>query len=626
MAQFQPYVLQVHGPLNLKTGPWAGGWRGVPRTPEEADQQHEPLMGSAGEAGRMRALPRLGVWQIITAILSLLALALLLTMLFHGDGRINTWSNAKSMHFTRDRSTWAWVSIFPSQVYSNQQPAALAQWYRTVDGVLEKPALAADPAERHGFQIAGGFGILTNISSNVYLSALVVLYLLSTLDAAWLGVDSAAERLQKPVYFTWVTVTVGVLFVLIHTLQKFGTWHDVEWGADANKVSVRFSWEAGASLLYSTIVVGMYIIHVNVKNGVLHPLFAGVEVSSSSSSAASPKSAPHQHWLGTAEHGPVGHEASVIFAASFFLLVMGLLGDTRATVLETEAQLLILCAVGLSVLTLVSMRVRAYCTWVQEHFMRSKGDSPAYHEKQAAMIAFVLQLTDVITIAVSVVLAWLAFSVLGTMYDSADSNLLYVVTVVVTGSFLLIRAAELFTDLLARSSVASSIPSMRASVWPSAAFFAQYLLSVFVLLVVLFAFLFTANHGAENLRKLESMSYLGMRSGDVQLNTQCAANGVQHNKMLHEFLAVRDDATYDSVPLGTNNPVTFKVFAWTRWWQLELASTGGSQGPALYFCSTGLEQEFGRCAQQYALKPGKPFDETFQAFVDKAKTNNLVSA
>jgi hypothetical protein len=36
-----------------------------------------------------------------------------------------------------------------------------------------------------------------------------------------------------------------------------------------------------------------------------------------------------------------------VFAVSFSLLIMGLLGDTRSTVLETEAQLLVLCAVGL---------------------------------------------------------------------------------------------------------------------------------------------------------------------------------------------------------------------------------------------------------------------------------------
>ena len=253
--------------------------------------------------------------------------------------------------------------------------------------------------------------------------------------------------------------------------------------------------------------------------------------------------------------------------------------------------------------------------------MRSEGTGAGFHEQQSLMIGFVLQLADLITIVVSVVLAWLAFSVLATMYDSTDSNLLYVVTVVVAGAFLLIRVAEVLSDLLASTSVAS----MLGSVWSSRAFFAYYLVSVFVLLVVLFAFLFTHNHGAETLRKLESMQYLGMRLADVRPNTQCAANGVQNNKMLHEFLAMRDDATYDAVPLGANNPVTFKVFAWTRWWQLELASTAGKQGPALYFCATGLDQEFGRCAQQYALKPGKAFDDSFQAFVDKVKDSNLVA-
>ena len=58
-----------------------------------------------------------------------------------------------------------------------------------------------------------------------------------------------------------------------------------------------------------------------------------------------------------------------MFAVSFSLLIMGLLGDTRSTVLETEAQLLVLCAVGLSVITLLSMRIRAYFDYVQDIFM-----------------------------------------------------------------------------------------------------------------------------------------------------------------------------------------------------------------------------------------------------------------
>ena len=82
----------------------------------------------------------------------------------------------------------------------------------------------------------------------------------------------------------------------------------------------------------------MYIVYVNVKNGVWYSLMPGIDEHYSSK-----KFQRVDFWLtGTEESGPVSKEANVIFAASFFLLIMALLGDTRSTVLETEAQLLIL--------------------------------------------------------------------------------------------------------------------------------------------------------------------------------------------------------------------------------------------------------------------------------------------
>lgn len=65
--------------------------------------------------------------------------------------------------------------------------------YRTVDGVLDKKDVSAD--EAHGFQINGDFGILTNISTNGYVSTMVVFYFLSTL---WTLNGSATKALINP--------------------------------------------------------------------------------------------------------------------------------------------------------------------------------------------------------------------------------------------------------------------------------------------------------------------------------------------------------------------------------------------------------------------------------------------
>jgi hypothetical protein len=606
MAQYHPFVLQVHRPVvGLRTSGHT-----YTQVAETAD-----VSGGHSESSTSKCAcdwRKAGFWQIVSAILGLLAAALLVSILAFGEGRLNTWTNTKSMHYTRDKNTWSWVSIFPSQVYTNQDPAAGQQWYKTVDGVMQRPAHAANPTEIHGFQIAGGFGILTNISSSVYISTLVVIYVLSLLDSVVLGVEHKDKKLEKPIYFTWVTVMIGVVFVVVHIFQKFGTWHDVTWGAGTQKVPVRFSWEAGASLFYAIVVLTMYILHLNVKNGVWHSLLpAGIETEYKSTKET------RMHWLhvGSEEHGPTSKEASVVFAVAYFLLMMGLLGDTRSTVLETEAQLVILCVVGLSVLTLFAMRVRVYFEWVNVYFMASK-DIPEHHT-HGIMIEFVLKVADFIAIAVSCVLFGVAFNVLAVMFDSQRYNLLYVTVLIVMGMFLLARIAELLSSVLLRASSSTSWS------WHHV-YFAHYVGSITIILCVLFAFLFFENHGHDKLRKLESIQYMGMKASDVAANAKCQSNAVQNNKLLYDFLDVKNDQKFDDITPGLENPVSFKVFAWTRWWQFELRSTTGKQSPALFFCSNGLEQEFGLCAKEYLKRPGVEFEEDFQKTVVVSRDNNLV--
>ena len=82
------------------------------------------------------------------------------------------------------------------------------------------------------------------------------------------------------------------------------------------------------------------------------------------------------------------------------------------------------------------------------------------------------------------------------------------------------------------------------------------------------------------------------------------------------------DEKYSEVPMH-NNPVSFKVFTWTRWWQMQ-AEQGTTQGPGLYFCSTGLKQQFGKCRKQYESIPGNALDDKFNTFVTKIADKNLV--
>ena len=70
----------------------------------------------------------------------------------------------------------------------------------------------------------------------------------------------------------------------------------------------------------------------------------------------------------------------------------------------------------------------------------------------------------------------------------------------------------------------------------------------------------------------------------------------------------------DRKVLEQNNPVNFKVFHWTRWW--EFAQTSPQlQGPVLYLCSLGMDQHFGTCQKQYKAD-AQAFNLDFQPAAD----------
>lgn len=550
--------------------------------------------------------------QFFMIVAGLLALALYGVIQGFTSGRFNKWANAKSMHYTRSKESWTWVSIFPSQVYTNQDLLSQQVTYRVVDGVLD--GAPPSPTELHGFQIASSaFGILTNISSNVYIAALVLIYALSAFDAGILGFNKTSKLMETPVYFTWGSVLVGILFVAVNFFTHFSSWNEERWGSTGD-VDVKYSWEAGASLLYASVALWLYIIHVNVKNRIWYALVPDVEEYSLTSD-----SEPQRSWIGgTQNTGPVDKESTVMFAVSFFLLTMTVLGDTRSTVLETEVQLVILCALGLSMITIISGRVRTYFEYVRYHFLNPSNQKYAggFHEEQSIWIEWMLVLVEGITIAVSGALFSITFHTLATMYDSSDTQLFYWVFLITTAIFLVLRIIQIISYGVNGQTTGGQKSYKK---WEFA-YFAHYLLSMVVIVIVLYYVQLSPNEEfGRNLRERENMQYLAMTN--VESNTVCGATGVQFNNILSSLLDFKDKK-YSEVPMD-HNPVSFKVFAWTRWWQMQ-PEQGTTQGPGLYFCSLGLEQQFGKCRRQYASIPGNALDDNFGKFVTSIADKNLV--
>jgi len=523
------------------------------------------------------------MWRIGMFILAALVLAAFCVQAAMVNGRSNIYSNAKSMHFTRNKRALTWTSIFPSRIYTESQAAKM---YRTVDGVLDQKAQSA--ADEHGFQIAAGFGILTNISAYVYISAVLVIAFLSGVDAGWHTKEYSKE---SHIYFQWFTIATLVVFVSVHLFQTFSVYTHFDWG-DAQKLPITYSWESGYSLMWASPVVVLYIVHLNTKHGSWRPIVSAISDDDYGSQTA-------------VMHGPKNKEASVIFAASFFLLTMALLGDIRSTVLESEVQLLVIAAVSVAVVTVLSMRVRAYFDYIQL-FMHNK-DS----QEHSKMISHALALVDVITLAVTLVLVGVTFNVLGYM-DAAGVDEFFWAVFAVFGVFLALKVVEFAStlyDMYGRSLKHSSY-----KMYLDRVFAFQYCATIF--LIIVFSFVnATTPPLSENLRKLENSQYASMSAVDLRLNDNCKNAGVQSNSLLKTLLGFQSSKKFKDIYPDLNNPVNFKVWAWTRWWQLE-AGSSSTQDATYYLCSVGMEQVFEACRAQYATTPGKALDPTFKTFVN----------
>lgn len=519
------------------------------------------------------------MWRLFMLVLAVLALAAFSVQAAFSNGRSNIYSNAKSMHFTRNKHSLTWTSIFPTRVYTESQAA---KFYRTVDGVLDKmPASAADV---HGFQIAVGFGILTNVSPYVYISALVVIAFLSTMDVVWNGKQHAPKN---HIYFQWLTIGVIVVFGLVYLTKIFYTFTHLDWGAKET-TPVSYSWESGYSLLWAAPVVLLYIVHLNTKHSEWSPIVSGVWPDGKEHTA----------------HGPKSKEATIIFAVSFFLFAMALLGDIRSTVLESEAQLVVISAVSVAVVTVLSMRVRAYFDYVQV-FM-----SMPEMEQHAKMVAHALALVDVITLAVVLVLVGVTFNVLGYM-NAASVYWLFWAVFSVLGLFL---AFQILETVFGMYFTYHQYKDHELKKWMERAFALQYSATIF--LIIVFSFVHSnESHLSEKLRTLENSQYASMSAVDLRPNTLCTNAGVQSNSLLKTFLDLESSKKFKDISPDWNNPVNFKVWAWTRWWQLE-AGAASTLDAKYYLCSVGMEQVFGECRAQYATTPGKALDDTFKTFAN----------
>jgi len=602
MAQYQPFVLQVQRMKpQFSTGPNYVQNPGEEETTPFVRQEYRTEQHNKSEYQPW------SWFRISTGAFCLFALALFFALLAVPLGHIDKMSNAKSMHFTRNTRAFTFWSLLPSQAYAENMEV---QKYRVVDSVLDKKDV--NDSEEHGFLIAGGFGILTNVSSNVYVSALLIVYVISLLEAAVYRENEVKHGQKRNVYFAWASVGLVIAFVMLQLIVKFNTYHQVEWGK--SKIEVTYMWESGASIVYATLVVLLFVTHVNVKNHAWHAIFPSMMANNADHEAGVDKTSGSNPSVvtGTRNNGPYYNEAHFMFSVTFFLFVMALLGDSRQLVLETEAQLLVLCAISLAVITVLSERVREYYLHVEAHYLKD-GNHTSYRE----MVSHTLQLVQVIALTVSLALFGMTIHILRTMYDSSDWNLLCIFVVVVTGLYILLRLLHVVNDIAMVFWPGNHMTETWAMVYKY-----YYFLSILAVTIVICVLLASGDSKLDSLKRLESAQPLSMDKSVLKKNDACKNSGIQSNGLLFTELELKTDSSF-KIEDTDKNPVSFKVNAWTNWWSMKKDAT--RLYADLYLCSTGVEQQFGSCRTQYRSHNGLAYDSAVQksltdAAVDFATT------
>ena len=564
-------------------------------------------------------------------VLVVATIILLVLVTMDQNSSLNIWQNTKSMHAADSTGSLAWVALLPGQVYMERGERFLEYKVQAdLDNDWEREAY------HRKLLLAGGANILTNISSNVYVTAILFIYFLSLIDVKDSVIKFLAEKMpgnksdiprNELTSVRLIFWGSWVIFVLVYLLRNYSVWHEVTWKAEdaAKGVTIKYQWEFGGSAFYAMAVVAMYIWFIDHR--AYQILHHRVEKIASSFFFASEDNYYHHE-----------DKVKIVFTVCFFLVVMALLGQSRDIILETEAQICLLSTLALCFLMIVTTRVQRFFMFVEKSLI----DRLLRDRSRISMVTHVQMTRQIVAVArgISLVVKFLLFGVIvHVLYNmkverTTQSSLWYYL-VISTVVFMLLELYEVLMMLYyggwgkkSDTFVYNSIDSRKSTAkWTCGceqicgfAFNSQlrYAIAHYVFLIFFLAsvvgILAQANqHKGKGLFLYETAQHAYANTG-IKTNSACSF-GIQKNSLTKSYLdQTIKDGKYTDIKMLDKSPIAFKLFAWTRWWTLDhIKYPDLKPGPDLYFCSTGLEQEFGLCRQQYTAKPGKEFrDADFQ--------------
>jgi len=542
------------------------------------------------------------------------------------------------------------------------------------------------------------FSILSSISPTIYLATLILIcnisvvnffvsYLYETkiktnrVEGQWHFFSQQLKK-AKTIFNSLCLIIYGSLLFAIFgagaLLKK------AEWGTGDWKVQVEYMVSPQIpSIVYNIIVLALYFIYVknstsenqdywtatklerqlkttnskalgDYESGPKPLMFAMQPMSSMYIQNQQTQNTPHyimpnQHLLMTLgavatntvkkttnDKGPLSDEFSVIVSIIVFLGGVANLAMSKAFLMETEAQLVIISLVMFAILEIGRNHVISYCYYL------SSTETPE-DDQAVFLIAFV----DLVVFLVQLFIV--------VIWQTSMTNLLPLATLpvvflqgtvlFVTCVFLLLRFIYLVENLSSYAMhISKGTPSADSEskskgccgklvcgttneYWFAFLETMAYLVIVVCFVLAVFSLTLPVNGGdnwlaynpERNVLFLEQMLY--QNTAGVEANSACT-NGIRNNTLVSDISKICTYHTPDFY--NTITPISMKIFSWTRFFVLQKQVYGQDKNLAnahVLLCSSGFEQHWGQCKKHF-MEP-KNFEEKWKKHVLSAANLTL---
>jgi hypothetical protein len=308
------------------------------------------------------------------------------------------------------------------------------------------------------------------------------------------------------------------------------------------------------------------------------------------------------------------------------------LGMSRGFLIETEAQLVIISVFMFCVLELGRTHLVSYFWFFSVHYPGE--DQQQHHRMMRLMLVFVDVVVCLLQFFVVVIWQMTMLSLL-----TSGDDIFRVILLLVVSLFLCLRTLSVFQGLLelvgcfvtkSDGTMEKGNMWMGNTLWKCEGYL--YIVSVWVIIAALsfIPMVNESNNPEGTLLFLEKIMYTATASVDkfgIALDpAKLCDNSISTNSLVSMAMAKgKFDCTktklYENWEIG---PVHMKVFAWTRFFQLQEEYSINTKNacterdcapPSVLFCSNGFEQHWGQCKKEFLLFPARQLAGSWKTLV-----------